>query len=408
MNKSFNCFRICSQVAGVKRNHTCSSLSKIGPSKFVVKSSILLKVESAALVTYRKKKMSKYRLDLILSDGVTFIKGVAFEHSAQTIKDKLSVGRVYEISKYKVKQANVVPSHTELHLFDYSKISLKDNKKMTDIQVQEFAINDLKHLKPINQLACLNKAVVIAVSEIQEKKPRKYLRTVLLKDYTEKVMLQIWYEEEEKKVKFEFKARDVVKAKFVKVGAFGNEIHLTLVSTTELVKQEDKRMAKKLLKGENLDIFTNKTMSIKEIKELQYSHETVTVEGVQLVSFRKEQESDLVYETCSIVPSHGKLIPKGDKLYCKNCAKCVSGQKMVQLHAEVVDDSEKSEWVAIFNQWSKVILGGQYATFINCSHFERVQILKNIEEDENLCYVFEVTVKKGKFTNITAKNIREI
>ncbi|CAG2194972.1 unnamed protein product [Mytilus edulis] len=167
-------------------------------------------------------------------------------------------------------------------------------------------------------------------------------------------------------------------------------------------------MAKKLLKGENLDIFTNKTMSIKEIKDLKYSQEMATVVGVQLMCFRKDQEFDLVYDTCSIVPSHGKLIAKADQLFCKTCVKIVSGQKMVQLKAEVKDDSEKCMWVSIFNQCSKVILEGQYATFIKCSHFERVQILKNIEEDESLNYVFEVNVKKGKFTNVIAKSITKM
>ncbi|XP_071150741.1 uncharacterized membrane protein-like isoform X2 [Mytilus edulis] len=396
-------------VAGVECTNRRSSILEMTASKRLVESSALLKIVSKSpLITYRQKEVIKYRLDLILTDGVTFIKGVAFERHAHVINEKISDGYVYRISNYRVKESNTVPAHKELSLYANSNIKvLKNINRIKSPPVKNFTIKEVKQFKPIKQLVHLNPVIVSAVSEI-EKPKIKHLRKVLLKDYTEKVVLNVWYDEDTRHVKFEHKRGDSVQATFVEVGEFVEEIHLTIVGTTKMIKQEDKQM-KKLLKNENRNIFVDKTMSIKEIFELPYSQDTATINDVQVLTFKKERESEFVYRSCSIDSSHGKLIPKGRKKYCKKCGEYLKGEKKVELNAEIKDTSDSRTWIKIFDQSAKAILGNSYNTFLDCSDKERVSILKKIERNDALYFGFKVSVKKDKCNyKIIAKQVEII
>lgn len=387
------------QVAGIKNEEQSSSLLSMTSSTKFVNSNVRLKVTRKTFTTYRQKTINKYRLDLTFTDGVTFMKGVAFEEHAKTINNELVEEHEYLISDYKVMTSNTIPSYKEIHLFKSSNISLQDIAYIETPRVKVLTIQDVKHLKPINQLVVLNPVVVCAVSKV-EKPKKKYLRKVLLKDETERIMFNIWYEEN-CKVKFEFKKGDTVQATFVEVGEFGGDIHLTHVGATKIIK-EDKNMLE-LLIGENCEMFTDISLSIEQICQLPFRQETATLQEVPVMTFKKNQESDLVYRACSIIPSHGKLTQKANKMYCEKCATFLKGNRKVLLKAEIKDKSDKTTWITIFDQGAKVLLGNSYDNFLDCSHIERVSILKNIEHNDDL--FFELSVKKDRFNNLIAKKV---
>ncbi|CAG2244073.1 unnamed protein product [Mytilus edulis] len=215
-------------------------------------------------------------------------------------------------------------------------------------------------------------------------------------------MFQIWYEED-RKVKFEYKKGDTVKATFVEVGEFGGDIHLTHVGATKMVKEDTNML--ELLIGENCEMFTDKPLSIEQICQLPFSQETATLNEVQVVTFKKIKSRIWCTEHAALFNHMVNLSEKRTNSIVK-MLHISKWQQKVLLNAEIKDKYDHRTWITIFDQCAKVILSKSYDTFLDCSHIERVSILKEIENNEDL--YFDLKVKKDQCNKIIAKQVKII
>lgn len=173
---------------------------------------IMLGIKSISRLEKYGKGDEQVRLSILLHDGNTCLKGIAFGASARKWKGTLKVLRTYEIRSYMIKESYRKYNNTkyEIHLLETTVIKQVKNGYADIPKETKMKISELDY-KYENLLVSTSKVMFTKIGKCIRPK-EKCLREIYINDATGDIKIKLWSQDE---VEFPYKEGDYVKLKYV-------------------------------------------------------------------------------------------------------------------------------------------------------------------------------------------------
>lgn len=355
-----------------------------------------------------------FKIFVLLYDGVTCLKGVAFGKAAMKVKELCENDAEVILSNYGVKSADQTYTRTkfEIRLRQSTSIKKCNDRQIESVAEKRYNIEQLQNRKMEKMFASSQPVIITAIGE-SNRQVEKYLREIYVKDETGRMKVNFW---SNSKDEFEYEIENVIQFKHIFVDVFQNEMFLQRHDLSVVEKCDDNALhysLVKLLDGEDPDELSYKRSSLAEIKCLRESRKKIIIESAVLTKFAKEEE--MIYMQC-IVKGHGPLFKKnkkGGKYFCNECKKnYVTGEKVTRLKAQF-NDGSSSIWATLYTESSRLVLGEYFQIFhkMNIKKEECFSILRQIEREKRkyklLLSIRHFEVEKNLDHTVTVQSLRK-
>jgi hypothetical protein len=373
---------------------------------------ITVRVMKKTLLEHGKKIMKK-RIEMLLCDSNNCIEAFAIGDTSTKVDNTLEKDRVYEIANYKIE--NITDSFMRIKFTDLTQFIVSDDEIISyNNLVAKINISEVRDRCRAKENISLHPVIITSIGPTRQPL-NKFLKEIMLKDDSGKVIMVIWSKEND--IDFQFSRGDVVDLYNVIVGKFNgnspkpqfsvayNKVNSEIISSLLEVRKGMER----LLKNEDPDEMKPIVMTVEELSSLEVEkHLVIVTAGIE--DFAKYEKQMFFVKNCDKVVYHGYLKQEEEKWYCKECGEYRDGKQMLELKATIADDSNVPVRIILFNEASKVVLGKtNYDEFLTCDKYKQIQILKAVQR-QHIDYTFEINhaefnyVKKAVIKNETGVN----
>lgn len=359
------------------------------------------------------KRITKKRIEMLLCDRNNCIEAFTKGDTSTSVDKTLEKDKVYEISNYKID--DITDSFMRIEFIDLTQFIVSDDETISyNNLVAKINILEVRDRCRAKGHISLHPVIITSIGPTRQPL-NKFLKEIMLKDDSGKVIMQIWSKEND--IDFQFSHGDVVDLYNVIVGklnANSPKPEFSVIynkDNSEIISSplEARKRMERLLKHEDPDELKPIEMTVQELSSLEVEkHLVIVTAGIE--NFAKNEKQTFFVMNCDEVVTHGYLEQQGEKWYCKECGEYRIGKQMLELKATIADDSYKTVLIILYNEASKVVLGKtDYDDFLTYDSDKRIRILKGVQRQDK-DYTFEINpaefnhVKKAVIKHKTGAN----
>jgi ribosomal protein L37AE/L43A len=354
------------------------------------------------------KKITIKRIEMLLCDSNNCIEAFAKGDTSTKVDNTLEKDRVYEIANYEIK--NITDSFMRIEFTDLTQFIVSDDETISyNNLVAKINISEVRDRWRAKENISLHPVIITSIGPTRQPL-NKFLKEIMLKDDSGKVIMQIWSKEND--IDFQFSQGDVVDLYNVIVGKFNANYpkpQLFVIynrDNSEIISSplEAKIGMERLLENEDPGEMKPIEMTVQELSGLEVEkHLVIVTAGIE--HFAKDEKQMFFVMNCDEVVNHGYLEQEEEKWYCKECGKYRVGKQMLELKATIADDSKVTVQIILYNEAIKVVLGKtNYDDFLTCDRDKRIQILKAVQR-QHIDYTFEINHAEFNFVKkVSMKN----
>ena len=363
---------------------------------------ITVRVMKKTLLEYGKKIIKK-RIEMLLCDSNNCIEAFAIGDTSTNVDNTLKKDRVYQIANYKIK--NITNSFMRIEFTDLTQFSVSDDEIISyNNLVAKINISKVRDRCQDKEHILLHPVIITSIGPTRQPL-NKFLKEIMLKDDSGKVIMVIWSKEND--IDFQFSRGDVVGLYNVIVGKFignspkpefsiaYNKVNSEIISSPLEVRKGMER----LLENEDPDEMKPIVMTVKELSNLKVEkHLVIVTAGIE--HFANYEKQMFFVKNCDKVENHGYLKQEEEKWYCKECGEYRDGKQMLELKATIADDSNVPVRIILYNAAIKVVLKTHHDEFLTCDKYKQIQILKTVQR-QHIDYTFEINHAEFNYVNKT-------
>ena len=354
------------------------------------------------------KKITKKRIEMLLCDSNNCIEAFAKGDTSTKVNNILEKDRVYKISNYKIE--NITDSFMRIEFTDLTQFIVSDDETISyNNLVAKINISEVRDRCRAKENISLHPVIITSIGPTRQPL-NKFLKEIMLKDDSGKVIMQIWSKEND--IDFQFSRGDVVDLYNVIVGKFNANspkpqfFVIYNRDNSEIISSplEARKGMERLLENEDPGEMKPIEMTVQELSGLEVEkHLVIVTAGIEY--FVKDEKQMFFVMNCDKVVNHGYLEQKEEKWYCKECGEYRDGKQMLELKAAIADDSNVTVRIILYNEAIKVVLGKtNYDEFLTCDRDKRIQILKAVQR-QHIDYTFEINHAEFNFVKkVSMKN----